>query len=152
MLEGLAITNPTEDEIILYGPQEKRTQARRIIATFYLPRPGILMEMWGVQITSKNPENMAKVMTLVRQEINRTQQTVREVYGRLELLTRQEISQEQAERKVPQSIGGRFVLPLGPECRSSTFTGRCAACARQQPSILASHREWRMVLKSGLMI
>jgi hypothetical protein len=94
VLEGLVMTNPTEDEIILYGPQEKRTQARRIIATLDLPRPGILMEMWGVQITSRNPENMAKVMALVRQEINRTQQTVREVYGRLELLTRQEISQD----------------------------------------------------------
>jgi hypothetical protein len=91
VLEGLVITNASEDEIILYGPREKRGQARRIIATLDLPRPGIMMEMWGVQISSRNPENMAKAMALVRQEINRTQQTVREVYSRLEGLTREAI-------------------------------------------------------------
>jgi len=91
VLNGLLIRNATEDEIILYGPREKRSQARRIIATLDLPRPGIIMEMWGLQITSKKPEQMAEAMALIRQEINRTQQAVRETYRYLESLTRKEI-------------------------------------------------------------
>jgi hypothetical protein len=42
-----------------------------------------MMEMWGVQVTSKNPDKMGEAMALIRQEINRTQQAVRETYGRL---------------------------------------------------------------------
>jgi len=90
-LNGLIIQNATDDEIVLYGPCNKRRQASRIIATLDLPRPGIVMEMWGVQITSKNPDRMAQAMTLIRQEINRTQQAVRDTYKRLEFLTRKEI-------------------------------------------------------------
>lgn len=88
VLEGLIVENATEDEMILYGPEEKRNQARRVIATLDLPRPGIVMEMWGVQITSRNPENLAKVMARVRREINRTQQDVREFYSKFEEQTR----------------------------------------------------------------
>ena len=91
VLNGLIIRNATEDEIILYGPCKKRRQASRIIATLDLPRPGIMMEMWGIQITSKNPDNMSQAMALIRQEINRTQQAVRETYSALESLTRQHI-------------------------------------------------------------
>jgi hypothetical protein len=91
VLNGLIFKNATEDEIILYGPKEKRAQARRIIATLDLPRPGIIMEMWGIQVTSKNPDQMARAMALVRQEINRTQQAVRETYSYLEVLTRRAI-------------------------------------------------------------
>lgn len=92
-LNGLIIKDANEDEIILYGPCKKRRQASRIIATLDLPRPGIMMELWGVQITSKNPDKMGQAMALIRQEINRTQQAVRETYARLEFLTRKEIPQ-----------------------------------------------------------
>lgn len=104
VLNGLIIKNATEDEIILYGPCKKRRQASRIIATLDLPRPGIMMEMWGVQITSKNPEKMAQAMALIRQEINRTQQAVRETYSRLEFLTRKETPQT--------ALNGQFVKVL----------------------------------------
>ncbi len=92
VLNGLSINNASDDEIILYGPCIKRRQASRIIATLDLPRPGIMMEMWGVQVTSKNPDKMGEAMALIRQEINRTQQAVRETYGRLEFLTRKYIN------------------------------------------------------------
>ncbi len=94
VLNGLIMKNATEDEIILYGPREKRSQARRVIATLDLPRPGIMMEMWGIQVTSKKPDDMAEAMALIRQEINRTQQAVRDTYTYLENLTRRRIPEE----------------------------------------------------------
>jgi hypothetical protein len=98
-LQGLVIANASEDELILYGPDDKRAKARRIIATLDLPRPGIVMEMWGLQISSRKPEEMAKVMALIRQEINRTQQDVREAYYRLEKAARKEIPEEKLNRQ-----------------------------------------------------
>jgi hypothetical protein len=90
-LKGLLVKNSGEDEIVLYGPRELRDQARRIIAALDLPRPGVIMEMWGIQVTSKKPDEMARAMVLIRQEINRTQQAVRDTYRYLERLTREKI-------------------------------------------------------------
>ncbi|BBD63996.1 hypothetical protein NIES4072_23430 [Nostoc commune NIES-4072] len=84
---GLTIgtsTDTTDNDIILYGSREKRKSAYRLIAGIDLPRPGIKMEMWGIQISSNNPKNLAKVMSEVRQEINQTQQLVRETYALVE--------------------------------------------------------------------
>jgi hypothetical protein len=97
-LDGLKISNATEDEIILYGPKSQRNQARRIIATLDLPRPGISMEMYGIQISSRKPEKMAQVMPLIRAEIDRTQQAVRETYNQLQRLTREAIPQDQLDK------------------------------------------------------
>ena len=86
ILHGLIVASPAEDEIILYGPYSARSQARRIIATLDLPRPGIMMEMWGLQISSRKPEELAEVMTLVHKEIDRTQLKVRGFYNALEMV------------------------------------------------------------------
>lgn len=86
LLNCLIVRPASEDEIILYGAKEKRRIARRIIATLDLPRPGINMEMWGIQISSKDPEKMAIVMPLIRQEIDNTQQAVRGMYRRMQQL------------------------------------------------------------------
>lgn len=90
-LSGLVVTNATDDEIIIYGPKEKRNKARRIIAALDLPRPGIDMEMWGIQISSRKPEKMADVMPEVRRTIDQTQQAMRETYLQLQRLTREAI-------------------------------------------------------------
>jgi len=114
VLNGLIINNATDDEIILYGPCRKRRQASRIIATLDLPRPGIMMEMWGVQITSKNPDKMSQALALIRQEINRTQQAVRETYAHLELFARQEIPRgalnQQFVRVLENNLGYKSAL------------------------------------------
>ena len=88
ILHGLIVASPAEDEIILYGERNKRSQARRIIATLDLPRPGIMMEMWGLQISSRKPEDLADVMIRVRREIDRTQLKVRQFYNALERAAR----------------------------------------------------------------
>ncbi|MDZ8096484.1 MAG: hypothetical protein RMZ42_31780 [Nostoc sp. DedQUE05] len=84
-------TDSTDNDIILYGSKEARNSAYRLIAGIDLPRPGITMEMWGIQISSNNPEELAKVMSKVRQEINQTQQLVRETYARVEEYARDQI-------------------------------------------------------------
>jgi hypothetical protein len=90
-LHGLIAKNATEDEVILYGSKEQRNLAWRIIAALDLPRPGVVMDMWGIQISSNKPEQMAKVMPAIRQQINRTQEAVRETYEELQNATRKAI-------------------------------------------------------------
>ena len=87
-LHGLSIGAIAEDELIIIGTDALRKKARRVIATLDLPRPGVEMEMWGVQISSRKPDDLAEVMQRVRAEINKTQQAVRETYSKLEELTR----------------------------------------------------------------
>jgi hypothetical protein len=88
-LKGLIIGTFGEDEIVLYGALDQRNLARRIIATLDLPRPGVTMEMWGIQISSRKPEKMALVMPEIRTEINRTQSAVRDTYDYMQQLARQ---------------------------------------------------------------
>lgn len=90
-LHGLIARNATEDEVILYGSKEQRALAWRVIAALDLPRPGVEMDMWGIQISSNKPEKMERVMPEVRSEINRTQDAVRATYNELQDATREAI-------------------------------------------------------------
>jgi hypothetical protein len=96
-LSGLIIADAAADEIILYGPEEARNKARQLIATLDLPRPGIRMEMWGIQLSSSKPEDMAAVMLKVRREIDHTQEMVREAFIRMERLARERITEMDPE-------------------------------------------------------
>lgn len=87
-MHGLLIGSISEDEIVLIGTDAKRKIARRMIATLDLPRPGVQMEMWGVQISSRKPEDLAEVMRRVREEIDHTQQAIRETYNQLQEIAR----------------------------------------------------------------
>ncbi|VEP14268.1 exported hypothetical protein [Hyella patelloides LEGE 07179] len=73
-----------DNEIILYGLEKERQCAYRIIAAIDLPRPGINMQMWGIQIStdkSKGQEALNEVMPEVRDRINLTQQLVRDTFA-----------------------------------------------------------------------
>jgi hypothetical protein len=76
-----------DNEIIIYGTDEGRKIANRIIARLDLPLPGIAMEMWGIQISSNDPDDMSKVMIAVHQDIDTAQQLVREIYNKLQRLS-----------------------------------------------------------------
>lgn len=88
-LKDLVITNATDDEIILYGPKAQREHAYQVISTLDLPRPGIDMDMWGIQISSKQPKEMTRVMPSVREEIRRTQEAVRATYAQMQKIARE---------------------------------------------------------------
>ncbi len=83
-LRGLKAADVASDELILYGPRKQRENASRIIAALDLPRPGVRLEMWGIQLSSAKPEEMDKVMQKIRVEIDQTQQAVRETYALLQ--------------------------------------------------------------------
>ncbi|HEX8723727.1 MAG TPA: hypothetical protein VF736_24135 [Pyrinomonadaceae bacterium] len=81
---GMIVSAVADDELIVVGTKGQRKIASRIIAMLDLPRPGVEMEMWGVQISSRKPQELAQVMERVREEIDRTQQAVRATYQELE--------------------------------------------------------------------
>ena len=76
-LKCVFIASTSEDLIILSGNKESIKEAYQVIASIDLPLPGIEMQMWGIQISSNNPKDLAKVMTQIREEINLTQQLLR---------------------------------------------------------------------------
>lgn len=82
----LRIAENGEIGIILYGCKGEVSSMSRVIATLDLPRPGINMEMWGIQISSSNPEKLAKVIQEVNQEIAKTQKLMQDTYKELERL------------------------------------------------------------------
>ncbi|MDJ0536112.1 MAG: hypothetical protein QNJ70_27095, partial [Xenococcaceae cyanobacterium MO_207.B15] len=69
-LKCLVIANYSEDSIILSGQPDLIQQAYQVIASIDLPLPGIDMQMWGIQISSDDPEDLAQVMSHIREEIN----------------------------------------------------------------------------------
>ncbi|MCC5626066.1 type II and III secretion system protein [Nostoc sp. CHAB 5715] len=110
---GLTISTSTDNEIILYGSREARNSAYRLIAGIDLPRPGIKMEMWGIQISSNNPKNLAKVMSEVRQEINQTQQLVQETYAQIEQYAKGNIQENDFDpefKKLVERLGYKSAL------------------------------------------
>src|ERR1044072_8634469 len=52
-LHALDVGNVRGDGMTLYGPKRNRDEAQRIIPGLDLPRPGINMQMWGIQISSR---------------------------------------------------------------------------------------------------
>ncbi len=95
--EGLFISSLGDDEIVLFGLQKQREYARRLIVTLDLPRPGINMEMWGIQISSQKAKKMAQVMPLVREEIRQTQAAVRNTYQKMQQLARNIVRDDQVD-------------------------------------------------------
>ncbi|MBN4006707.1 hypothetical protein [Nostoc sp. LPT] len=110
---GTSTEANTDNEIILYGSKEARNSAYRLIAGIDLPRPGIKMEMWGIQISSNNPEKLAEVMSKVRQEINQTQQLVRETYALVEQYAKEKIDEKDFDpqfKKLIDNLGYKSAL------------------------------------------
>ena len=89
--------NNIDNEIILFGPKKERQCAYRIIAALDLPQPGINMQMWGIQISSKNPDELADVMAEVSEEISHTQQLVKETYSLIQAYAATEIKDDDFE-------------------------------------------------------
>ena len=94
-LKCLAIANYSEDSIILSGQQDLIEKAYQVIASIDLPLPGIDMQMWGVQISSDDPGDLAQVMTQIREEINLTQQLLQDTLAVLKQYLRN-IPQEES--------------------------------------------------------
>lgn len=88
VIAGLGVGVIAEDEIVLFGSEDRRKLAKRLVATLDLPRPGIQMEMWGVQMSSREPDDLAEVMRRAREEIDETQRAVRKTFFAMQELAR----------------------------------------------------------------
>jgi hypothetical protein len=136
-LHCLVVAATAEDEIILYGPQEKREAALRVIAALDLPRPGIDMEMWGIQISSNSPEQMARVLPAIRDEIDRTQQAVRWMYAQMQRLA-QEITVDRCfEKQIQETLDYRSALDAH---RPLSFTDILLRMVAAQNPLTATHK------------
>ena len=94
ILDSIATANPCiastvieaqgENTIVLYGKDKQRKALQRVIAVLDLPRERVNMEMWGILISSNDPQQLAEVMRRVNKEIDTTQKLLRETYKALE--------------------------------------------------------------------
>lgn len=79
-LKGTVIEAQSDSEIILYGNRQQREELQRVIAILDLPREGVNMQMWGIRVSSDNPEQLAQAMGEVNQQIDRTQRLLQYTY------------------------------------------------------------------------
>jgi len=83
-IEGTIIEAEGDNTIVLYGKDKQREELKRVITVLDLPRERVNMEMWGILISSDNPQQLAEVMGRVNKEIDKTQKLLRETYKELE--------------------------------------------------------------------
>ena len=83
-IAGTVIAAQGENTIVLYGKDKQREALQRVIAVLDLPRERVNMEMWGILISSNDPQQLAEVMRRVNKEIDTTQKLLRETYKALE--------------------------------------------------------------------
>lgn len=96
------------NEIVLFGPSTERECAHRIIAALDLPLPGINLQMWGIQIStrkSKGRKALAEVMPEVRDQINLTQQLVRDNFAVIQTYTRDQMDSESIDLEFKKIVG-----------------------------------------------
>jgi hypothetical protein len=83
-LTGLTINENSTSGIVLSGCHKQIKAMQRVIATLDLPRPGINLEMWGIQLSSSNPEELSKVLQEVNGVIAETQRLMQATYAALD--------------------------------------------------------------------
>jgi hypothetical protein len=83
-LAGLIVDVNTTSGIVLNGCPEQIMAMSRVIASLDLPRPGINLEMWGIQLSSSNPEELGKVIQEVNGVIAQTQRLMQATYAGLD--------------------------------------------------------------------
>ena len=83
-LAGLIVDVNTTSGIVLNGCPEHIMAMSRVIASLDLPRPGINLEMWGIQLSSSNPEELGKVIQEVNGVIAQTQRLMQATYAGLD--------------------------------------------------------------------
>ena len=83
-LDGLTINENSTSGIVLSGCSKQIDTMQRVIATLDLPRSGINLEMWGIQLSSSNPEELDKVVQEVNGVIAESQRLMQKTYAALD--------------------------------------------------------------------
>ncbi len=84
----------------LYGTQSYINHAKRFITSLDLPLPGINLQLWGAQISSDNPDKLAKTTSKVRWRISETQRLLRETFAAIQGVSQITLQNTNPEVKV----------------------------------------------------
>ncbi len=112
-LKGTVIGSEGKNVIVVYGKEKQRKEIERITAILDFPRQGVKMDMWGILISSNNPDQLAKVMVRINQEIDRTQKLLQETYKQFEddVRDRESLKIDERFRKLfEETLGYRGAL------------------------------------------
>lgn len=71
------------DTILVIGPPDKVSMARRLLVTVDIPRAGVNLDLWGIQISSDSPRRLAEFLDCIRGDIDVAKARVRETFQRL---------------------------------------------------------------------
>ncbi|MDJ0898500.1 MAG: hypothetical protein QNJ55_06790 [Xenococcus sp. MO_188.B8] len=77
---GLGVGRGGGNIISLYGTNDYIESAKRFITSLDLPLPGINLQLWGVQISGKDPNRLAETTSKVRWRIRETQRLLRSTF------------------------------------------------------------------------
>jgi hypothetical protein len=83
-LSCITIQQVSGDSVVLYGPNDEKDKLKQILALLDLPRPGINMQMWGIQLSSQNSTAMAEAMAKINKEIDKKRELMQRSYKQIE--------------------------------------------------------------------
>lgn len=83
-IEGKGVGRGGGNIISLYGTKPYIENAQRFITSLDLPLPGIDLQLWGVQISSKDPDELAETMSEVRWRIGETKRLLGDTLAAIE--------------------------------------------------------------------
>ncbi|MBT9313192.1 hypothetical protein [Leptothoe kymatousa] len=81
--------------ILLYGNSKYIRNAHRLITTLDLPLPGISLQLWGVQLSSSDPDDLAETLADVRNKISVTQDLLRTTFAAVQAISQDVLKDSQ---------------------------------------------------------
>ncbi len=116
---GLGVGRGGGNVLSLYGTKSYIQDAQRFITSLDLPLPGIDLQLWGVQISSKDSERLAKTTARVRSHISTTQELLRRTFATIQGISQRTLQGNDIDpgfREIATQLGyGDAVDGLGGE-------------------------------------
>jgi|GEM_PF-4691973 len=94
--------------ISLYGSEEYINDAQRFITSLDLPLPGIDLQLWGVQISSDDPDKLPQTTSKVRSHISTTQGLLRGTFAAIQGLSQLALQDETKVDRNFQAIANQL--------------------------------------------
>ena len=93
--------------IFIYGTESFRRQAARLVVAIDRPVPSVNLQVWGIQVSGDDAEDMASLMIKIREEVGNTRSLIQQTMGAILQFSRS-IERDQRFGGVNQQF--RFVL------------------------------------------
>ena len=99
----------------LYGTQDYINDAKRFITSLDLPLPGINLQLWGAQISSNDPDKLAKTTSKVRWRISETQRLLRDTFAKIQGVSQRKLENNSQVEDDPKDTFTSIAKRLGYE-------------------------------------